>query len=89
MLLELDCGRLGGVSRSALFKFVVLNRVISSLHLRRSRRSDRISFRHVVVVVVVFLFLFSLRRSFDPLVISTPEGTMQRKSQSVFPREPV
>jgi hypothetical protein len=83
MLLELDYGRLGGVSRSALFKFV-MKRVISSLHLRRSRRSDRISFWHVVVVVV-FLFLFSRRRSFDPHVISTPEGTMQRKSQSVFP----
>ncbi len=47
VLLELDWGRLGRVSRSALFKFVILNvwyhsvqirhfkRVISSLHLRR------------------------------------------------------
>ncbi len=63
MLLELDCGRLGRVSRSALFKFIK-KRVISSLHLRRSRRSDRISFRHIVVVVVVVVFLFFPEKKF-------------------------
>jgi hypothetical protein len=64
MLLELDCGRLSRVSRSVLFKFVILNPVISSLHLRRSRRSDRISFWHVVVVVVVVVFLFFPEKKF-------------------------